>query len=67
MEELDEAAQNKIKQMMFDERQKQMGLPTSEEQKQLDILKKAWNVEGSPFKGTEFDPSVLKPPNPSHE
>ena len=32
MDELDEEAQAKINQMMFDERQKRMGLPTSEEQ-----------------------------------
>lgn len=32
MEELDEASQAKIKQMMFDESQKRLGLPTSEEQ-----------------------------------
>lgn len=23
------------------------------------VLKKAWNVEGSPFKGSKYDPSVL--------
>ncbi len=32
MEELDEESQAKIKQMMFDDRQKKLGLPTSEEQ-----------------------------------
>lgn len=23
------------------------------------MLKKAWNAEGSPFKGTEFDPNKI--------
>ncbi len=32
MHELDEESQAKIKQMMFDENQKRLGLPTSEEQ-----------------------------------
>ena len=32
MNELDEEAQAKIKQMMYDDRQKRLGLPTSEEQ-----------------------------------
>jgi len=34
-----------------------MGLPTTEEEKQHEMLKKAWNAEGSPFKGQPFDPS----------
>ena len=29
-------------------------------QKAHDILKKAWNAEGSPFKGTPFDPSRVQ-------
>lgn len=32
LEELDQESQAKIKQMMYDEQQKRMGLPTSEEQ-----------------------------------
>ncbi len=63
MEDLDEESQVKIKQMMYDQRQKQMGLPTSEEQRNLEMLQKAWNAEGSPFKGTPFDPSVLQKNN----
>ena len=29
-------------------------------QKAHDILKKAWNAKGSPFKGTPFDPSRVQ-------
>ena len=36
-----------------------MGLPSTDEEKQHDVLKKAWDAEGSPFKGTPFDPSKL--------
>lgn len=58
MSDLDDESQAKIKQMMFDDQQKKLGLPTSEQQKCSDILKQAWDAEGSPFKGTPFDPSV---------
>lgn len=63
MEDLEPEAQAKIKQLMYDEHQKKLGLPTSEQQKCNDVLKKAWNVEGSPFQGLPFDPSVIKTPN----
>jgi hypothetical protein len=33
------------------------GLPTTDEEKQIEMLKKAWDAEGSPFKGQPFDPS----------
>ncbi|VDL98142.1 unnamed protein product [Schistocephalus solidus] len=81
MHELDEESQAKIAQMLFDQEQKRLGLPTSEEKVSLrlmrlhtsargvynveglkiqDILKGAWNQEDSPFKGTEFDPNLVK-------
>ncbi|CAH1795000.1 unnamed protein product, partial [Owenia fusiformis] len=63
MTDLDDEAQAKIEEMMFNERQKKLGLPQSHEQKNQDILRKAWDAEGSPFKGQPFDPSVLNVQN----
>ncbi|THD21251.1 NudC domain-containing protein 3 [Fasciola hepatica] len=59
MHELDEEAQAKIQQLMYDEQCKRRGLPTSEQQKIQKMLSEAWNKEGSPFQGTDFDPSKL--------
>ena len=90
MEDLEPEAQAKIKQLMYDEQQKRLGLPTSEQQQYQDVLKKAWNMEvikqktlkaqnnyftnkllnmtkGSPFKGTPFDPSVIKSPSDKND
>lgn len=33
---------------------------TSTELSQHELLRKSWNVEGSPFKGMPFDPSVVQ-------
>lgn len=59
MTDLDDAAQAKIDELMYNERQKQLGLPQSHESKAHEMLKKAWDVEGSPFKGQPFDPSAI--------
>ena len=42
---------------MYEQQRKNMGLPTTEEEKQLELLKNAWDADNSPFKGTPFDPS----------
>lgn len=55
--EFDDQTQSDIRKVMYDQQQKRMGKPTSDEQKTYDMLEKGWNAEGSPFKGTPFDPS----------
>ncbi|XP_022080537.1 nudC domain-containing protein 3-like isoform X2 [Acanthaster planci] len=57
--EMDEEAQQEYERVMFDMEQKRQGKPTSKELETHKILRKAWNVEGSPFMGTEFDPSSV--------
>lgn len=92
MTDLDDEAQAKIEQMMWDDHRKKLGLPTSEQivseaksvqdwqgglgghkvsmlndivkrvllfQKMEGMLKKAWDAEGSPFRGQPFDPSKV--------
>ena len=62
--DLDDEAQAKIEEMMYNERQKRLGLPQSHETKVHDMLKNAWDLEGSPFKGQPFDPSLVNVQNP---
>jgi len=59
MTDLDEEAQAKIDELMYNDRQKKLGLPQSHEKKVHEMLKQAWDAEGSPFKGTPFDPSIV--------
>ncbi|XP_064628139.1 nudC domain-containing protein 3-like [Lineus longissimus] len=57
MTDLDDEAQAKIHEMMYNEQQKRLGKPQSHEAKVHGMLQKAWDAEGSPFKGQKFDPS----------
>ena len=59
IDEYDEETQGAIRKVLFDENQKRRGLMTSDELGMSDKLKAAWNAEGSPFAGTEFDPSIV--------
>lgn len=57
-EELSEEAQAKIQELTWNQERKRMGLPTSDELIMQEKLKKAWNVEGSPFEGP-YDPNAV--------
>ncbi|XP_072932154.1 nudC domain-containing protein 3 [Epargyreus clarus] len=59
LDELPEDHIAKVRELQWNQDRKMKGLPTSDEIRNIEILKKAWNAEGSPFKGQEFDPSVL--------
>jgi hypothetical protein len=49
MDEYDDATQEGIRKIMFDQRQKRLGLKTSEELKMDDIIDKCRHLPGSPF------------------
>ena len=57
--DLDEEAQAKVSEMVYNEQQKRLGKPQSHEVKVHDMLRKAWDCEGSPFRGQPFDPSTV--------
>jgi hypothetical protein len=59
IDEYDGETQGAIRKIMFDQNQKMMGNPTSDQLRTAEIMKDAWNAEGSPFRGTEFDPTML--------
>jgi len=49
VEDYDQETQKTIRKIMFDQKQKAMGLPTSDEMKMADILEEAKYAKGSPF------------------
>jgi len=57
--DFDEQTQSDFEHVMYDHHQKLQGKPTSQEKKTHELLKQAWNAKGSPFAGTEFDPSKV--------
>lgn len=59
IEDYDSATQSHIRKIVYDESQKAMGKPTSDEQRKRDFLAKVWDTEGSPFKGTPFNPDAV--------
>merc|ERR1712060_643861 len=59
MDEYDGETQGAIRKIMFDQNQKAKGNPTSDQLRTADIMKDAWNAPGSPFRGTDFDPTLL--------
>ncbi|CBZ56082.1 putative nuclear movement domain-containing protein [Neospora caninum Liverpool] len=59
VEDFDAATQAHIRKMMFDQQQKLRGEKTSDELQKEELLRKAWDAEGSPFAGTPYDPSLV--------
>jgi len=57
--EYDDETQGQIRKIMFDQNQKSKGEPTSDQIRTAEIMKAAWDQEGSPFKGQPYDPSLL--------
>jgi hypothetical protein len=49
IDEYDEETQGAIRKIMFDQKQKQLGLPTSDEMSADDVLERAKGLPGSPF------------------
>ncbi|KAK2584507.1 hypothetical protein KPH14_006880 [Odynerus spinipes] len=60
LDEMGSMEQMKIQELMWNHQQKLLGKPTSDQLKMEEIMKKAWNAEGSPFQGTPYDPSMIK-------
>ena len=59
IKDYDEDTQAEIRRIMFDQEQKRKGLPTSDEMRNQELLRKAWHAEGSPFAGQPFDPAAV--------
>lgn len=57
--EMDDDSQADYQRVMYDMERKRQGQPSSKEEETQNILRKAWNAEGSPFQGSEFDPSKI--------
>jgi hypothetical protein len=59
LDEFDPETQGALRKIVYEQNRKARGLPTTDEEKQMEMLKKAWDAEGSPFKGKPFDPSMI--------
>lgn len=57
----DPVTQGHIRKIMYDQRQKALGLPTSDEEKTNDILERAKNLPGSPFSQEYLASAVGQP------
>ena len=63
MDEYDEKTQGAIRKIMFDQRQKQKGLPTSDDMKMNKLIDEARDLPGSPF--NDPNSSYFGAPNPT--
>ncbi|XP_075767012.1 nudC domain-containing protein 3 isoform X2 [Pelodiscus sinensis] len=59
MATVDEEEHAVLDRLTFDYHQKLQGKPQSHERKVHEMLKKGWDVEGSPFRGQKFDPAMF--------
>lgn len=59
MDEYDGETQGAIRKIMFDQTQKVQGKATSDQLRTADVMRDAWNAPGSPFRGSDFDPTLL--------
>merc|ERR1712032_331425 len=59
MDDYDGETQGAIRKIMFDQGQKIQGKPTSDQLRTADMMRDAWNAPGSPFRGSDFDLSLL--------
>ncbi|KAG9435587.1 nudC domain-containing protein 3 isoform X1 [Apis mellifera carnica] len=59
LDEMGSEEQMKVQELMWNHQQKLLGKPTSEQIKMEKVLRKAWDAKGSPFEGTEYDPSIV--------
>jgi hypothetical protein len=62
LDDFDPETQGALRKIVYEQNRKAQGLPTTEEEKQMEMIRKAWDAEGSPFKGQPFDPSRLNLP-----
>lgn len=56
IEEFDEETQGHLQQVLYEQNRKLNGLPTTEEAKQQEQMKKIFNSENSPWAGAPYDP-----------
>nr|XP_025038728.1 nudC domain-containing protein 3 isoform X2 [Pelodiscus sinensis] len=59
MATVDEEEHAVLDRLTFDYHQKLQGKPQSHERKVHEMLKKGWDVEGSPFRGQKFNPAMF--------
>lgn len=55
MEDFDEETRAGFRKAMYEQSRKAQGLPTTDEEKAMQVLQDAWNREDSPYKGQPFD------------
>jgi len=67
IEEYDGETQGAIRKILFDQNQKMQGKPSSDQIRTASVMRDAWNAPNSPFRGTEFDPTMLNLSGPVSE